>query len=314
MFINAVGCYVPSSRVHNDYFKELNGLTDEWIFQRTGIRTRSRVTSNEDGNTMGLAAVAKAAEQLPYSLEEVDLIITAGYSPLDTVGTLGHVAQRDFKMINAAVVLVSSACSSFVNACEIVDAYFLSNKASKALVICSEHNSYYSNETDEKAGHLWGDAAVAAFFSKEKTNDSEPQVVGISTKGLGHIGKGPEGVCLKPRTVGIQMPDGRDVFINATHYMIDALSEVAKIHGISINDIDYICAHQANMRIIKNIERQADIPGSKFLANIEELGNTGSASAMLVAIQNWESFKKDDLVALTVFGGGYSSGGMLIRF
>jgi 3-oxoacyl-[acyl-carrier-protein] synthase III len=168
MFINALGYYIPSQRVPNSYFWELNGLTSEWIEQRTGISTRSKVSENEDAHTMGLDAVRDAVKKLPYDIKDVDLIVSASYSPLDTVATLAHIVQREYQIENAKAVYASSACSSFVNGLEIIEGYFAMNKAEKALLICSENNTYYSNPSDPKAGHLWGDAAVAFLFLRTR--------------------------------------------------------------------------------------------------------------------------------------------------
>lgn len=314
MFINATGYYVPSERVPNDYFQEVNGLSSDWIFQRTGIETRSKVGEGENGVTMGLEAVKKAIERLPYSVEDVDLVISAGYTPKDTVGTLAHIIQREFNIENAATLMISSACSSCVNAIEIVEGYFATGKASKALIICSENNTYYSNEEDPASGHLWGDAAIAMFISKDRVTENDPEILSVTTRGLGHIGKGPEGVFLSPKDGGIFMPDGRDVFANATRYMIDAVNTVTQKSNVSINDLDYVIAHQANMRIISNVLRHLNFPETKALNNITKYGNTGSASAFLVMIENEQQFQKGNLVGITVFGGGYSSGATLIRF
>ncbi len=314
MFINATGFYIPSTRVHNNHFLNLNGLTDEWIQQRTGIVTRSKAAENEDTHTMGIAAVNDALSKLPYDVKDVDLIVGASYSPLDTVATMAHVVQREFNVENTKAVYVSSACSSFLNGLEIVEGYFAMNKASKALIVCSEHNTAYSNETDPKAGHLWGDAAVAVFVSKEKQSDKEPEIIEIYTKALGHVGKGPGGVYLRPKTEGIQMPDGRDVFMYACKYMCDAIKHVAEKQDYEIEDISYIIAHQANMRIISNVAGQLKVSDEKILSNIAELGNTGSPSSPLVFAQNYDTFKSGDIVVLTVFGGGYSSGSCLVRF
>ena len=194
MYINATGHYVPEERVPNEKFLELNGLTSEWILQRTGIRTRSKAGEGEGHNTMGLAAIRAAIEHLPYDVTDVDLIVSASYSPYDTVATLAHIAQREFGMEKARAVYASAACSSFVNGLEIVEGYFAMGKATKALLVCSEHNTYYANETDRVCGHLWGDAAVAFFLSAERVADTDMTVKTVYTHGLGHIGKGPEGV------------------------------------------------------------------------------------------------------------------------
>ena len=313
MFINATGFYVPEERVHNDHFFEVNGLTSEWIEQRTGIMTRSKAKPEENITTMGIESINNALPKLPYDITEVDLIISASYSPYDTVATAAHVAQREYNIKEAKVFSISSACSSFLNALEIVEGYFAMNKASKALIMSSDMNSAYANEKDPKAGHLWGDAAAAFFISKERITENDPEVLDVYTEGLAHIGKGPEGVMLRPYDGGIMMPEGRDVFIQACTYMPKNVSYLLEKNGYTIDDLSYFIGHQANMRIMSNIAKQLNLPDEKFLHNIEELGNTGSVSSALVYAQYNHTFKKDDLVAITVFGGGYSAGACLIK-
>lgn len=313
MYINAMGYYVPSMRVTNDHFLEVNGLTSEWIEQRTGIKSRSKAAPNENHNTMGLAAINKAIESLPYSVKDVDLIVSASYSPCDLVGTLAHVAQREFEIDGAKAVYASSACSSFINGLEIVEGYFAMGKASKALLVCSEHNTFYSNESDPKSGHLWGDAAVAYFISKDPQGGSDMKIVNVFTQGLGNLGKGPEGVKLRPKDGGITMPDGRDVFIHACRYMIYALNHALEGAGLTAADISHYICHQANKRIVAQVAHILDLDMSAFYNNIEELGNTGSASAALVLAQNYDNIKKGERTALMVFGGGYSCGCFIVE-
>lgn len=313
MYINATGYYIPSGRVDNDHFLSVNGLTSDWIVKRTGIKTRSKAGENEGHNSMGIAAIENAIPKLPYDIKDVDLIVSASYSVYDTVATLAHEAQKKFQIDGARAVYASAACSSFVNGLEIVEGYFASGKASKALLVCSEHNTYYSNESDPKCGHLWGDAAVAFFLSKDQMAPGEPEILEIMTCGLGNISKGPEGVKLRPKEDGITMPDGKDVFIHACQYLIESLDKVAKPHGLETRDLDYIICHQANKRIIANVAHQLEVGEDKFINNIEELGNTGSASAPLVFAQNRDKFKPGEMVGLSVFGGGYSCGGFLVK-
>lgn len=314
MYINSIGYYIPSGRVDNDYFLNVNGLTSDWILKRTGISTRSKAAENEGHNSMGLDAIENAVKTLPYDIKDVNLIVSAAYSVYDSVATLAHEAQKKYDIDGAIAVYASSACSSFVNGLEIIEGYFATGKADKALLVCSEHNTYYSNESDPKCGHLWGDGAVAVFVSKDRVAPSDVKITHIYTCGLGNIGKGPEGVKLRPKEDGITMPDGRDVFVHACKYMIKALDNVAAKNGMTIPELDYIITHQANMRIVAQVAQQLDIPLEKFLNNIEELGNTGSASAAIVLGQNWDKFKKGDKIGLTVFGGGYSCGAFIVEF
>lgn len=308
-----MGHYVPSGRVPNEYFEKVNGLTPEWIVQRTGIQTRSKANADENCDTMALNAVENAAQNLPYDIKEVDLIVGAYYAVYDSVATAGHVVQKKYGINKAKVVYASAACSSFINGLEIAEGYFAMGKAKKALIICSEHNTYYSNEKDPKSGHLWGDAAVAFFVSKERQTPEDIEILDIFTEGLGDIGKGPDGVKLRPGEDGITMPDGRDVFINACRYMIYALNNALEHTGLKQDDITNFICHQANKRIVAQVAHQLGKPLEKFINNIEELGNTGSASAPLVLSQHKGELKKGDIIALMVFGGGYSCGCFIIK-
>ena len=313
MYLNAVEHYLPTEEICNDYFLTVNGLSDEWIYQRTGIKKRKKAAENENSNTMGVCAVENVIPILPFPIQAVDLIVGATYTPHDTVGTLAHVIQRKFGIGNAAAVTISAACSSLINAIEIVEGYFAMGKAAKAIVVASEHNTAYSNETDERSGHLWGDGAAVMVFSKDRICDSDIEVLAVETQALGHIGRGPEGVYLLPKTEGIVMPYGKDVFINACNYMIASLENVLKKGGYSFENLSYIIPHQANMRIITQLASMLSYPFESILTNIEELGNTGCASTAIALSQYKSKFQKGDLVGLTVFGGGYSSGAILLK-
>lgn len=171
MYINAVAHYLPSQVVNNDYFLNVNGLSDEWIFQRTGIKQRRRAAANENSNSMGIEAVKAAISKIPYPISEVDLIVGATYTPHDTVGTLSHVIQREFNIKNAAAVTITSACSSLVNAVEIVEGYFALNKASKAIVVASENIPSTATILMKKAA-ICGEMEPLSFFFPKKNNEN----------------------------------------------------------------------------------------------------------------------------------------------
>ena len=314
MYINALGHYLPKQLIPNDYFLNVNGLTEEWIFTRTGIKTRTKAAPDENTNTMSIDAVKDAIKNLPYDISEVDLIIGATYSPFDTVATIAHVVQDTFKIKNAQAISISSACSSFINAVEIAQGYFAMGKATKALIVASEHNTAYSNESDEKSGHLWGDGAAAMFISKEPVRENEGKIIDVSTRGLGNVGKAIEAVYLHPGNGGLKMPHGKDVFTHACKYMIDAIVEILERNKIKIEDLSFMIPHQANMRIIKYIAQELNYSEEKVITNIADLGNTGCASTAIALSQNIDKIKKGNLVGFTVFGGGYSTGAMLVQY
>ena len=313
MYINSSGHYVPSGRVDNDYFFKMNGLTSEWIEQRTGIKTRSKATPEETIDTMIKEAINNALPNLPYNIKEVDLIVAASYSPSDTVATPAHVVQHAFNIEDCKAFYVSSACSSVINAIEIVDAFFKTGKARKALIVAADHNTYYSNDFDPKAGHLWGDAAAAFFLSNEPCGRYEPRIIDVISEGLGNLDKSIKAVNLRPKEQGIMMEDGRDVFLQACTYMPRNVRMLLERNRLQISELSYVIGHQANMRILKNVAQQLELPNEKLLSNIETYGNTGSVSSALVFSENRHRFKTGDLVVCTTFGGGYSTGGCLIR-
>ncbi|MFY0594377.1 3-oxoacyl-ACP synthase III family protein [Roseivirga sp.] len=313
MYINQASNYLPSEIIDNSYFLDKNGMDEATILRKSGIKTRVRAGKDENTNTMALDAVEAGIKDLPYDIKDVDLIIGATYSPYDTVGTLAHVVQQKYNIDKAIVFSISSACSSFLNAMEIVEGYFATGKATRALVVNAEHNWAFVNEDDPVSAHLWGDGASAIFVSKERITTSDHEVLSINTEGHAHIGRGPGGVSLKPLNGGIEMPDGRDVFYNAITFMSEKTQNILTDNNFKVNELDYLIPHQANIRIINVIAETLKFPLEKVVINMVELGNTGAASSSIGYSQIFREMKKDETAVITVFGGGYSSGAMLIR-
>jgi len=308
MFINATGYYIPEKRLDNKYFSDISGMSEDWYYKRTGIATRVRATEKETIGLMSIEAVRNIKEKLPYDITDVDLIIFASYTPTDTVATTAHVIQREFGIKNAKAFYISSACSSAINAMEIIYSFFLTNSASKALLICADRNSSYSHDDDIQSGHLWGDAAAVFSFSNTPSSNKEAELIDIDSKGLGHIGEGPSGISLEIKGNGLEMQYGRDVFAQACKYITQSTREILRKNGYGVSDLSYFIGHQSNMRIIKQVRESLGICRDRVLTNLEELGNTGCASAPLVFAQNYDRFQSNDIICMSVFGGGYSTG------
>lgn len=313
MIINLITEYLPETVITNEYFINNYGISNEEIIAKSGIRQRRVTSADENSNTMAIEAVSNALSKLPYSISEIDLIVGATYTPFDTVGTIAHAVQSYFKLENAKCFTVDSACSSYINALEIVETYLATGKASKALVVVSENNSLYNNFSDPKSGFLWGDGAAAVFISNDRFSDDDLQVLDIRTKGLGNIGKSLEGVYLRPANGGLKMPYGKDVFQFACNYLIEETENILRKNNLSIHEINYFIPHQANIRIIDFVADRLKINTERVLNNIEYLGNTGSASTVIAMAQNKNKFKEGDTIVISVFGGGYSSGAVLLK-
>ncbi len=313
MFINALSHYLPETVVPNAHFESLTGLSNDWIVERTGIRQRRKASVQENTNTMAVEAVRQGLATLPYDVQEIDLIVGATYTPYDTIVSLAHAVQHDLNIPEIPVISVSTACSSLLNAIELVQGYFCMGKAQRALVVVSDHNTAYADENDKMAGHLWGDGAAALFISKERLGDSDLFIRDILTGGAATVGKATESVTMRPLDGGMSMPYGRDVFQNAVTYMPKATLKLLQRNGIRLDQVDWVLPHQANFRISKKVMEELGLPMEKLLSNIQYLGNTGCAGCAIALDENKFRYQKGDLIAMTTFGGGYSYGAMLVE-
>ena len=313
MIINLVSEYIPETIVPNEYFKVNFGIYSEDIISKSGIRERRICGPGENTNTMAIQAVRNALPDMTFPITDIDLIIGGGYTPYDTVGTLAHAVQKEFNINNARCFSIDSACSSFINAIEICEGYFAINKAQKALIVISENNSAYNDVADKRSGFLWGDGAAAIIITKERHTSEDFEVLDVNTTGLGNIGKSIDAVYARPMDGGLRMPQGRDVFQYACKYMLQETEQILQRNLLEINQLSYLIPHQANARITDFVVGKLNLNPSQVLTNIEQLGNTGSASTPIILSQNRGKFKKGELIIISVFGGGYSSGAVLLK-
>lgn len=313
LYIHAIGHYFPDEKIDNAYYSRTTGLSEEDILKKTGIKERRKAGPGENANTMAIDAVQRMMKSLDFPITDIDLIISASYTPWDTIATPSHEIQRKFGITNARAFMISTACSSFVSAVEVVESYFAAGKAHKALVVVTEHNTAYNDDNNPQSGFLWGDGAAAMVITSEKISEEDLTVVDLFTQGLAHISKGPGGVFCQPVGQRIQMPEGKDVFVNATTYITQHTKELLERNHYTPENLDYLIPHQANMRIITKVGKDLPIKANKVITNIEYLGNTGCAGAAIGLSEHWNRYRKDELIAIAVFGGGYSSGVMLLK-
>ena len=308
-----MAAYLPEAIVTNAHFTQLNGLASEWIVERTGIQERRKAGPGENASTMAIAATRAVLAAAPdFDPATINLIVAGTYTPHDTIFTAAHAVQRDLGINEIPTVCISSACSSLLNAIEIVEGYFAMGKASRAVVVVTEHNTAYNNEADTMAGHLWGDGAAALLLSKERISPGDLHIAEIITGGAAPVGKADEAVTLKPVEKGIVMPYGRDVFQQACLYMARVTQTLLDKHHIATPELTYLIPHQANLRISKNVTKALGIDPACAVNNIERLGNTGCAGAAIGLAEVWDTLTSGNKVIITVFGGGYSYGGMLL--
>ena len=313
MKIVGLSTYLPQGRVDNQHFSAATGRAPEWFLRLTGITERRRAERGENAGVLATRAVAGLRATHAELLSQVDYIIGCSYTPWDTVGTLAHVVQREFELTKARAIYISSACSSVFNALEIARSLLESRCSKVILVVAAEHNSLYSRDSDDQSGHLWGDGAAAMLLANGTSTGACLDVVDVLTAGLGHLGQGPAGVCLTPAQHGLVMPHGKDVFAHAVREMGNTANALLTKAGLIPADLDLLVPHQANLRIIDGVAQRIGIDREKVATSISLLGNTGCASTLITLQQHRENLRPGSNVLLVAFGGGYSSGGALLR-
>lgn len=312
MYINGIAHYLPTTKLPNDHFLQTCGVSNEWIEERTGIKERRIASAEENAHTMASKAVDQLLANLNENNPNFDLIIGATYTPYDSVVTLAHSIQNKLNIYGVPTLTLSTACSSLLNAIEVAEGYFASGKCKRAIVVASEHNTAYFDDKDKTTGPLWGDGAVALSISKDKINENDLSILEIVTGGAATVGSALNSVHLHPKK-GISMPNGRDVFINACEHMTNVSRKLLKNAKLEVADLAYFIPHQANLRISQNVAQQLNLPSEKLVSNIQYYGNTGCAGFGIGLSETQKHFRKDDYILVSVFGGGYSFGGMLIK-
>ncbi|MBH79780.1 MAG: 3-oxoacyl-ACP synthase [Gammaproteobacteria bacterium] len=304
---------MPEARVDNDVFCKLTGKDPEWFIARTGIHTRSRAGQDESTTSMGCQAVEQLLAANPKALDGVDLIIGSSYTPDDTLSTMPARVQRQFNITDTRVYFLSTACSSFISALEMTRLLLLSGEVEKALIVVSEHNSFYSDDADRFSGHLWGDGAAAILVSMHP-QDAMFSVDYVSSRGVACAGKGPDAISLNPAkgNHGLQMSEGRDVFARACEYLGDEIRAALAKLKMKLADIDWLVPHQANLRILTNVAKSLGLPMERCVVTVVKLGNTGCASIPISIHHVLSRIKAGDMVAATAFGGGYSTGAAIL--
>lgn len=309
------GYHVPSKVITNKELEQIVETSDEWIRDRTGIEER-HVAADPKETSASLAVIAarKALEVADVHPSKVNLIICATSSPEHIFPATACLIQDALGAVNAGAYDLSAACSGFVYGLAMARGAILAGDAEYVLVIGAETLSRIVDWTDRGTCILFGDGAGALLVAASNVPG------GLLATELGSDGSGadaltvPGGGSAMPTSLEtvssgahfIKM-DGKAVFRFATRVMAEATQRVVEKAGLSLNDVDLIVPHQANVRIIQSsVLRQLKMPESKVMVNIQKYGNTSTASipiALCEAIDQGK-VKPGDKIVFVGFGAG----------
>lgn len=313
--ILSTGFYVPEKIITNDDLSKMVETSDEWIVQRVGIRER-RVSVNETAADFAIKAAESALKKADVKPEEIDLIIAASISSDTICPTVAGLVEQ---AIGASCPCfdINSACSGFIFALDTAAAFLQRGGIRNALVIGAERLSKLMDWTDRSTCVIFGDGAGAALIAPGENYLSSY----LSTQGGSDVIKIPSHVGVSPFYKGeAEAPtifmDGQETFKFAVNKIVNDIKYVVEKAGLTLDQIDHVVTHQANIRIIEFASKRLKIDIDKFYINIDKYGNT-SAASVPIALSELEAsgkLKRGDTIVLSAFGGGLSSAACVVRY
>ncbi|WP_420467123.1 beta-ketoacyl-ACP synthase III [Panacagrimonas sp.] len=314
--IVGTGGYLPAQIVTNQDLESRIETSDEWVFQRTGIRSRRVAAEGELTSDLAVQASLRAMEMAGVAAADIDLIVVATTTPDIVFPSTACILQRKLGVKRGAAFDVQAVCTGFVYALAVADKFVASGQSKCALVVGAEVFSRLLDWTDRRTCVLFGDGAGAVVL---KPSDE----TGILSTHLHAEGDQGDILCVPGSVHGgehvghpfVQM-DGQAVFRFAVRALDQVCRETVEHNGIQGSDIDWLVPHQANIRIIVATAQKLGLPPERVVTTLEHQGNTSAASVPLaldVAVRDGR-IQPGHLVMLEAVGGGMTWGSALLRW
>ncbi len=326
--ILGTGHYLPSVIRTNLDLEKLVDTSDAWIVERTGIRERRIAPDGVVTSDMAAGAAQQALDAAGLKASDLDMIIVGTVTPDMPMPATAVFVQQKLGATHCPAFDLSAACAGFVFGLSIADQFVGSGAMKHVLVVGVELLSRVIDWSDRTTCVLFGDGAGAVVVGAAGAQASGAKPSGIlSTKivsdgALAHSLMIPGGgsvspashevVELKKHKVHMR---GQDIFKVAVRNLFSASKNALDAAGMTSEDVDWICPHQANLRIIDQVTSRLAVPSEKVLVNIDRVGNTSSASIPILLDENVRSgkIKPGDTVLMCALGAGISWGSALVR-
>ena len=321
--IVGVGMYLPEKILTNADLEKMVETSDEWITTRTGIKERHITRDDEFTADMAVIAAQRALENAGMDAAELDLILLSTVSPEFATPSSSCLVQGRLGAVNAAAIDINTACSGFVSALIMAQQFIKAETYQNILVIGADTMTKLTDWEDRKSCVLFGDGAGAVVLKPTTDNDGI-LAFEMGADGLSHgclsipslkfseedlERRGGE----KKRTFWM---DGSEVFKFAVRIMTNSMQRILEKAGMTVDDIDLLVPHQANIRIIDGSVKRLKINPDKVYTNIDRTGNTSSACipmALCEAVQKG-LLKEGDTLAMVGFGGGLTWASIVMKF
>jgi 3-oxoacyl-[acyl-carrier-protein] synthase-3 len=344
--IRGSGIYTPPGVVTNDMLGRIMDTTDEWITQRTGIRERRYLFDGDEQEKGSMALGAKAAEaalaNCGLTAADIDFLIFATMTPdLYFPGNGGLCAAR-LGMKNTHALDIRMQCAGFLSAMQVADAFIRAGVYKRVLVIGAESHTGLMpwgkdvwdvlwGRTDEPCNPEWfekitglrdravifGDGAGAMVLEANDSGDGRGflgfvmqtdgnqwerlHVPGVGSRFWPYVSHE-----MVDSFASVPIVEGRQVFRLAALLMPEAVKSVLGQHGKTLEDLDLLLMHQANLRINEAVQKQLGLPDEKVFNNIHKYGNTTAGTLPIAFHEATENGKvpPGSLLVFTALGAG----------
>lgn len=314
--ITGCGAYLPENIVTNDDLAAKLDTSDEWIRTRTGIAQRHVAAEGEQTSDLAAKAGEAALIQAGVRAEEIDVVIVATSTGDTTMPSTATWTQGKLGCVNAAALDISAACSGFVYGLSMAHGLVQSGQAKKVLLIGAEMMSRIVDWEDRGICVLFGDGAGAVVIEASDEEGRGIHAVKICADGReADILKTDGGVSLTQSAGALQMA-GKEVFRHGVEKMAGAITSICEQVGTSLEEVDWVIPHQANLRIVNAIAKNINLPAEKCVVTLDRHANTSAASIPLALATAHAEGKihKGQKIIFTALGAGLTWGSCIITW
>ncbi|MCB9652837.1 MAG: beta-ketoacyl-ACP synthase III [Deltaproteobacteria bacterium] len=321
--IAGFGHYVPERRVTNDEIEARLGLEGGWIERRTGIVERRYAADTETLSDLARSAAEMALASSSVDRGRVGLLLLATSTPDQPLPPTAPLVAHQLGLTAGAVDL-AGACSGFVYALGMADAFVLRHRR-PALVVAANILSRRLNEHDAATASLFGDGAGAVVVVPVVRPGVRSGVLGLALASDGSaydlIGieaggsRKPFSQTLESTATKMKIADGRAVFSKAVHMMTDSSHAALQQADIAASSIDYWIPHQANARIVAATRQKLGVPEAKTVSSVAHYGNSSAATIPLSwsLLNAQQALRAGTCFLLSAAGAGMTGGAMVYR-
>lgn len=299
--IIASAAYLPPNRVKNSHFESYLDTSDSWIYERTGIKERRWADMDIKASDMGVFAATEALKKANMEPIDLDLILVATMTPDQPLPSTAALIQSKLTGCKAPAMDISAACSGYLYGLSVAKAFIEAGMYKKILLVGCEKMSQVLDPNDRSTIILFGDGAGASVItSGGKGLRIDNIILGLD----GNLANSlyiPQGGSMKMF--------GQEVFKTAIQRGVEVMERLLEKEKLLIENIRYVIFHQANMRIIQNIQKRFQIPEEKIPTTIEYTANTSAASIPILLESI--SHEQNQRYMSVAFGAGFTYAGAI---